>query len=167
VTLSYTFHLKKIPVVEMVCLSLGFLLRPLSGAAAISIPVSEWFLIVTSFWALFLISTKRLAELRRDDSRIIRPVVTKYTQGFLTTVISVSIAIALTGYSIWAFSIYPQSPWPKLSVLSVVLGMLRYAWHFEQAEAETPEVIIWRDPIIVLSGLTSLVLIIVAVQFDG
>ncbi len=167
VTLSYTLHLKKIPVVEMVWLSLGFLLRPLSGAAAISIPVSEWFLIVTSFGALFLIATKRLAELRRDDSRIIRPVVTKYTQSFLTTVISVSIAIALTGYSIWAFSIYPQSSWPKLSVLAVVLGMLRYAWHFERGEAETPEVIIWRDPVIVLSGLASLILIMVAVQFDG
>ena len=167
VTLSYSLHLKKIPVVEMVWVSLGFLLRPLSGAAAISIPVSEWFLIVTSFGALFLIATKRLGELRRDDSRIIRPVVTKYTQSFLTTVISVSIAIALTGYSIWAFSIYPQSSWPKLSVLAVVLGMLRYAWHFERGEAETPEDIIWRDPVIVLSGLATLISIMVAVQFDG
>jgi decaprenyl-phosphate phosphoribosyltransferase len=167
VTLSYSLWVKRIPVVEMIFLSLGFLLRPLSGAAAISIPVSEWFLIVTSFGALFLIATKRIAEFRRVESDVIRPVVRQYSESFLTTVISVSIGVALTGYSFWAFSIYPNSPWPKISVLAVVLGMLRYAWHFERGEAESPDVIIWKDPVVLLCGLSSLILIVMAVQFDG
>jgi decaprenyl-phosphate phosphoribosyltransferase len=167
VTLTYSTLIKAIPVVEMIWLSLGFLLRPLSGAAAISIPVSEWFLIVTSFGALFLIATKRLAEFKRMGEGIVRPVIKQYSETFLTTIISVSIGISLTAYSLWAFSIYPDSLWPKISVLTVVLGMLRYAWHFEREDAESPDVIIWRDPIVIISGLSSLILIIMAVQLDG
>ena len=167
VTFSYSLWIKRVPVVEMVFLSLGFLLRPLSGAAAISIPVSDWFLIVTSFGALFLIASKRIAEFRRVESDVIRSVVKQYSESFLTTVISVSIGIALTGYSLWAFSIYPDSIWPKVSVFAVVLGMLRYAWHFERGDAESPDVIIWRDPVVLLCGLSSLILIVMAVQFDG
>jgi decaprenyl-phosphate phosphoribosyltransferase len=167
ITLSYSFFLKSIPVVEMVWLSLGFLLRPLAGASAINIPVSEWFLIVTSFGAIFLIATKRLAEFKRSSTEVVRPVVRLYSETFLTTVITLSIGVALTAYSLWAFNINPNSFWTKLSVASVVLGMLRYAWHFERGDAEAPDVMIWRDPVVILSGLFSLVLVVLAVQLDG
>ena len=167
ITLSYSLWLKSVPVVEMVWLSLGFLLRPLAGASAITIPVSEWFLIVTSFGAIFLIATKRLAEFKRSSTEVVRPVVRLYSESFLTTVITLSIGVALTAYSFWAFSIYPNSFWPKMSVASVVLGMLRYAWHFERGDAEAPDVMIWRDPVVILSGLFSLISVVLAVQLDG
>jgi decaprenyl-phosphate phosphoribosyltransferase len=41
----------------------GFVLRALAGGAATSVPLSRWFMLVTSFGALFVVAGKRYAEL--------------------------------------------------------------------------------------------------------
>jgi decaprenyl-phosphate phosphoribosyltransferase len=54
-SLAYTAGIKRVAVVEMAFVATGFFLRAYAGAAACHIPVSEWFLVVISFGALFLV----------------------------------------------------------------------------------------------------------------
>lgn len=163
VSVSYSMYLKRIPVVEMIWLSFGFLLRPLGGAAAISIPVSEWFLIVISFSALFLVATKRLSELSKRQTQNVRLVIDSYTPKFLEFVLSVSVSISLTAYSLWAFGIMTETPWAKISVLPVVVGVIRYAWVQEKHDGERPEYLILKDRIIPTCGLFTAILIAMSV----
>ena len=60
-TLAYTLLLKQIPVVELVVVAAGFVLRAIAGGVALDIEVSQWFLIVTSFGSLFMVAGKRTA----------------------------------------------------------------------------------------------------------
>jgi len=61
---AYTFRLKRIAFVDVACISIGFLLRVLAGAYAISVPPSRWLLIVTLLLSSLLGFGKRAHELR-------------------------------------------------------------------------------------------------------
>ena len=162
-TTSYSLVFKKIPVIEMLSVAFGFLIRCLAGAALYDVFVSQWFLIITGFGSLFLISAKRLAERKNYSGNETRAVITQYTEQFLTTVISVSITITLMAYALWAFEVLGDSAWGKLSILPVLLGVLRYLWHSESNDAEAPERAILSDPIIPISGVVTAIFLILAI----
>src|SRR5690349_3162513 len=63
-TTTYSMFLKSIPVLDLVILSAGFILRLLGGAYAAEVDVSDWFLIISLFGSLFIASAKRFAEKR-------------------------------------------------------------------------------------------------------
>ncbi len=62
-TASYTLWLRSVAVADIAAIAGGFVLRALAGGAATSVPVSRWFMLVTSFGALFMVAGKRYAEL--------------------------------------------------------------------------------------------------------
>ena len=59
----YSLVLKQIPVIEVMFLASGFLLRVLGGAAATHVPPSGYFLLVCSLGALMVAIAKRYTEL--------------------------------------------------------------------------------------------------------
>ena len=61
---AYSLFLKNEPVIELVLLAMGFLLRAIAGGVASGLPISEWFLIVAGFGSLFMAAGKRYAELQ-------------------------------------------------------------------------------------------------------
>jgi 4-hydroxybenzoate polyprenyltransferase len=62
--LAYSFALKRVAFVDVACISAGFLLRVLGGAAAIPVPPSEWLMLCTTLLAALLAFGKRAHELR-------------------------------------------------------------------------------------------------------
>lgn len=160
ITFSYTLKIKEIAVVEMLWLSSGFLVRAIAGAAATNIAVSSWFLILTGFGALFLVSAKRLAELQNGNIHQARLVITSYSERFLLTVINASLTITLLTFIFWVFEIHPDSNVARLSILPFILGIFIYVWHCEIGDAESPEKLIFKDPKLLVCGLlTALALI--------
>ena len=162
-TLLYSLGLKHVPVVEMVMLTFGFLLRPLAGAALLGLPVSEHFLIVVVFGSLFIIATKRLSELRKYPEQHARKVVLLYSVSFLESVITLAIALCLTSYFLWALGTYPNSVWVKASLFPMLTGLLRYSWMRERENAESPEHLIFQDYFIPLCGIFVVVLLAVPI----
>ncbi len=61
-TLSYSIRLKQVPILDIISVAAGFVLRAVAGGAATGVPISEWFFIVASFGALFMVSGKRESE---------------------------------------------------------------------------------------------------------
>ncbi len=57
------------PIADIAAISCGFVLRALAGGVATDVAVSRWFMLVTSFGALFLVTGKRYAELRSERER--------------------------------------------------------------------------------------------------
>ena len=66
--LAYSFRLKEVVIVDVLSVSLGFVLRPVAGAVAIGAQISEWLLICTILLALFLTLAKRRHELTSLNS---------------------------------------------------------------------------------------------------
>lgn len=145
----YSLWLKREATVELVAVAAGFVLRAVAGAVAAEVPVSNWFLIVTSFGALFVVAGKRHGELLHLDGLVgTRVCLQQYTVDYLRGVWLLAAAVTTTGYCLWAFEQGQQARHPityQLSVLPFVLALLRYALLLEQGRGEEPEAVILGD----------------------
>jgi decaprenyl-phosphate phosphoribosyltransferase len=133
ITLSYSLRLKRVAVVELVAVAAGFVLRAIAGGVAVDVPLSEWFLLVTSFGALFLVIGKRAGEQETlGPARALhRQTLSLYTPEFLRSALTLSAAAAVTTYCMWAFGGRgglahrgDHLVWIELSVAPVVVGTL-------------------------------------------
>ena len=161
-TMSYSFGLKHQPVVELFIVALGFFMRAIAGGAATSTPISGWFLVVTSFGSLVIVVAKRLAEAESLEDIDVRPVIREYPLPFLRFVLSVSAAVTLTGYSLWAFSLPESRHFAQMSLLPLCLGLFRYVWLVEKGHGEVPEDLLLHDLVLLLSGFTTAVLLLIS-----
>jgi decaprenyl-phosphate phosphoribosyltransferase len=145
---SYTMWWRSVAVADLAAVSGGFVLRALAGGAATNVTMSRWFLLVTSFGALFLVTGKRYAELRNAKEGVVtRASLSAYTDRYLQFVIGLSATVATTAYCLWAFqrSHQPHITWYELTVVPFVLWLLRYALLVEQGDGEAPEDLVLKD----------------------
>jgi decaprenyl-phosphate phosphoribosyltransferase len=154
-TLSYSFGLKHQPVIELLIVALGFVMRAIGGGVATNTPISKWFLVVTTFGSLVIVTAKRLAEAESLVNVDVRPVIREYPLSFLRFVLAVSASVTLTGYSLWAFSLPESKPYAQISLLPVCLALFRYVWLVEKGEGEAPEDLLLHDVTLVASGIAT------------
>ena len=153
-TTAYTYALKDIAILDIATISVGFLLRALAGGVAAGLMVTDWFVIVVSFGALFLASGKRFSELRaHGPTRDTRAALTAYSEPFLRNLTFAALTVTILAYCAWIFDRPGDDPWLTASVLPLVLGLLRYGLHIERGEAEAPDHVILRDGPVQALGL--------------
>jgi decaprenyl-phosphate phosphoribosyltransferase len=145
--LAYAVWLRRAPVVEMAVVASGFIIRALGGAVAVDVPVSRWFVIVTSFGSLFVVAGKRLAELIASRGLGRRAVLDQYPEQFLRHVTTASLAVTIGAYCLWSFerAAGSGSPWFELSIAPFALFVLRYVLLVEQGHGEAPEELVLGD----------------------
>jgi decaprenyl-phosphate phosphoribosyltransferase len=158
-TTAYSSWLKHVAVVDLVAVAAGFVLRAVAGAAATEVPISDWFFIVTSFGALFMISGKRAAEAKEmgDGATDFRAVLAAYSPTYTAYLRSVTSGAVLVAYCLWAFEkaetvVDPTVPWYQLSILPFVMAVLRYALVLDQGRGSAPEEIVLSDRPLQLIG---------------
>jgi decaprenyl-phosphate phosphoribosyltransferase len=160
-SLAYTLGVKRQPVFDLALVTAGFVLRALAGAVAAAAPLSEWFLLVASFGALFMVAGKRYADVVHPavDPRRTGSVV--YTASFLRFVWGTAAAVTLTGYALWAFQVGATrggDGWAQLSIAPLTLALLRYAVDVDRGRAGSPEDVVLGDWALVWLGLVWLAL---------
>ncbi|MGD1914710.1 MAG: UbiA family prenyltransferase [Phycisphaerales bacterium] len=98
---AYSLGLKHVPVIDVLSLALGFVLRVLGGCAAVGITPSTWLLNVTLFLAMFLAFGKRLGERRTlgEDAAAARAVQGVYTDELLRMMVVVTAVAMLLTYA--------------------------------------------------------------------
>jgi decaprenyl-phosphate phosphoribosyltransferase len=147
-TLAYTAWLKHIAVVDIAS---GFVLRAIAGAAAVDVPMSDWFLICTSCGSLFIVTGKRYAELNHLGERAgsVRATLDAYNVAFLRLVLGVACSTTLLSYCVWAFDkahvATTSWPWYQLSIVPMATALLRYALVLEAGHGAAPEDVFAED----------------------
>jgi decaprenyl-phosphate phosphoribosyltransferase len=143
-----------------VAVAAGFVLRAVGGAAAAEVPISDWFFIVTSFGALFMVSGKRAAEAKEmgDGATGFRSVLGAYSVSYTAYLRSVTSGAVLVAYCLWAFEkaetvVATDVPWFQLSILPFVMAVLRYALVLDQGRGSAPEEIVLGDRALQLIGI--------------
>ena len=98
---AYSLGLKRVPVIDVLSLALGFVLRVLGGCAAVGITPSTWLLNVTLFLAMFLAFGKRLGERRTlgETATAARAVQGVYTDELLRMMVVVTAVAMLLTYA--------------------------------------------------------------------
>jgi len=162
-SMGYSLGLKHVPVIDLGCVSSGFVVRAIAGGVATGVALSDWFLIVTSFGSLLVVAGKRSAEHadRGDDRASTRRALAFYPPAFLRSVRLVAASITLTAYCLWAFeragqangAHHPHPLWFELSILPVVLAVLHLELRFESGQGEAPEELALHDRMLQSLGL--------------
>ena len=156
-TVGYTVRLRREPVVELVVVAAGFVLRGAGGGVAADIPVSSWFLLVAGFGSLFLVAGKRYAELVVVPSRLGgRATLDAYTPGFLRFVWTSAATLTIVAYALWATQVYvvrDEGSWALWSIVPFVLALFRYALDIDGGRAEAPEDVLLADRTLVVLGV--------------
>ena len=168
--LLYSFGIKHVVILDVMTLSLGFVLRVLAGAAAISVGVSGWLILCTVFLSLFLAFSKRrhelilLAESAADQRRVL----SHYSPTFLDQMINVVTASTVVSYALYAISDDTVARFGTEALiyteLFVLFGIFRYLYLiYQRPERRNPTEVILRDPPFLINmalwGLTVLAIV--------
>lgn len=98
----YSFGLKNIPIVDVVILSSGFLIRVLFGGSVTGIEVSNWLYLTVLSISFYLALGKRRNELKKMPSGKTREVLKHYSESYLDKMMYICLGIAIVFYSLWA-----------------------------------------------------------------
>lgn len=149
----YTLWFKHMVILDVMSISLGFVLRVLAGAEATGIEVSRWLLLCTTFLALFLAFSKRRHEitLLAEEAAGQRPVLDHYSPAFLDQMINVVTASSVVAYALYAVAPETVRKYHTedlvFTIPLVLYGIFRYLYLLYQRPGErNPTEAILRDP---------------------
>lgn len=145
----YSLYLKNIIIIDVIIVSLCYIIRVLAGSIIINVELSAWLLICVFSTSLFLISFKRLAEIKISGFKS-RPILIKYNNEILLKIIDVSAICSIIFYSLYTVFVNSNLIY---TVPLIFLGFFRYYYLYYTAKTfeESPVKIIFSDkPILVL-----------------
>ncbi len=168
IQILYSTVLKHLPVIDLAVVSSGFLLRAIAGGVAVSVPLSQWFLLVAAFGSLFMVAGKRYSELVSVGAEAgTRKSLDRYSTSYLRFVWVLAAVLVVTFYSLWAFEnrLNPPLgvPWTAISIAPFTLGMLQYALEVDAGQAGEPEDVVLHDRVLQGLGVIWLATISIAV----
>lgn len=143
----YTAFFKRFVILDVISLSMGFVLRVLGGCAAAVVVPSSWLLNCTFFLAMFLAFGKRLGERRTmhaagADASDARAVHSVYTDDLLRMVVVVTAVATLITYAGYVQA--RGEKWPEemnilwLTMLPATYGVFRSMLLLERGEYDDP-----------------------------
>jgi decaprenyl-phosphate phosphoribosyltransferase len=145
----YGAWLKRVPGVELVVLSFGFVLRPLAGAAATGVPPSPWFLLVCCCAALTIALGKRQVELVRlsTSATAHRAALRAYTPRGLRRARLAAAAGMVAAYALWALSRASRADRviALVTLVPVIGAVIRLIRLNDSGVGDAPETIVFTD----------------------
>lgn len=130
INVAYSLRLKRVAIIDVVIIALGFVLRVEGGARVIDVEPSSWIVIMTGLVALFLALAKRRDDLVKQLGRGHRASLDGYNRPFLDVAISVVLGALLVAYLIYTTdsTVMARLGTENLFYTApfVVVGVLRY-----------------------------------------
>jgi 4-hydroxybenzoate polyprenyltransferase len=137
---AYSFRLKEIVILDVLSISLGFVLRAVAGGFAVSVQISDWLLVCTFFLALFLALAKRRHELvsLATSASGHRKILAEYSPYLLDQMISVVTASCLISYAFYTMAPDTVQKYRTerlaWTIPFVLYGIFRYLYLVHQKE---------------------------------
>ena len=154
--LAYSLFLKKRPILDVVIIAVGFVLRAVAGAEAVAVFVSPWLMICTFTLCMFMGFGKRRCELAiftdKEEANAHRSTLLRYTPELLSHLTSVSAGIAVMTFLLYTMDVGSNAPAPPFAkqyllytLPLVVYGVFRYAMLIETGKYAGPTEILIKD----------------------
>ena len=152
--LLYSRWLKHVPILDVMIIAFGFVLRVAAGVSLIEVErFSPWLYVVTTLFALYLAFGKRRAELAclADGAQKHRKVLNGYSLAFLDQLITIVSSTTIVAYSLYTFSApnLPENHMMMLTIPFVLYGIFRYLYliQIKNAGGEPEELLLTDRPL--------------------
>lgn len=143
ISVFYTIILKSIAVIDLFCISAGFLLRLQAGGVAFGIDISDWLFLTVFLLAVFLSTGKRLSEkiTLGANAGNHRKALLTYPPGFLEGTMYLTGSAVLVTYTMYVI----KRPILVYTVPLCTFGLLRYILRVKSGLSGDPTESLLRD----------------------
>lgn len=169
--IAYSIKLKHVVILDVFCISAGFMLRLLAGTIGVGIPPSKWLLMCGMMVTLFLGFAKRRAEIvsKKSLQQNQREVLADYNSGFLDQLMTICMGTTILSYSLYTMSpdtiTVHKTENLIFTVPLVIYGLFRYLYHNQvQNGGEDPTTSLIKDRHIVATFLAWVLSIIMILK---
>ncbi|MEW9093878.1 MAG: decaprenyl-phosphate phosphoribosyltransferase [Clostridiaceae bacterium] len=125
----YSFKLKNVVIIDVMSITLGFVLRVEAGSVSTQIPISPWLLLCTILLSLFLALNKRKSEIitLKNGSSSHRKILEEYSIELIDNMLTIVTPSILIAYCLYTFnSVQRQSM--MFTIPFVLYGIFRYQY---------------------------------------
>ena len=162
--LGYTLAFKRVVILDVLIIAVGFVLRAVAGAVVIDVTISSWLLVCTTFLALFLGLSKRRHELvlLGEDAVNHRKILGEYSPYLLDQMIAVVTASTVMAYALYTTAADTVEKFGTRNLVFtlpfVLYGIFRYLYLVHQKKmGGSPESILIKDRAMILNILLYLI----------
>lgn len=164
----YSTSLKHVVILDVLTLSMGFVIRAWAGAVAVNVSMSHWLLLLTLLGALFLALSKRRAELvaLADGATQHRPSLAEYSPYLLDQMIAVVTASTLLAYALYTIDPETVAKFGSDRLVWTVpfplYGIFRYLYlvHRREGGGNPSEILVTDRPVLACVALWGLAVIL-------
>jgi 4-hydroxybenzoate polyprenyltransferase len=156
--IAYSIALKKIPILDIIILAIGFVLRIKGGSVIAHIAMSEWIVVMVFLLALFMAIGKRRDDvlLKLQSGVDMRKSISGYNLDFLNVLLALVSSVIIVAYFMYTMSpeVITRMGTHRLyyTCLFVMGGILRYLQIiYLSADSGSPTKILYKDRFIQLT----------------
>lgn len=154
IAVAYSFFLKDYPIIDLFCISSGFLIRLLAGGEAFGVVVSEWLFLSVFLLAIFLSTGKRYSEKQTLGELAVnhRKVLISYPNGFLEGVLFMTGSAVLVTYTMYVIN--RHGTMLLYTVPLCCFGLLRYILRIQSGKGGDPTESLLKDmPLFIVGAI--------------
>ena len=181
---AYSLILKQIPILDILVIASGFVIRVYAGAIAINAHLSVWFLLCVVSVALFLAAGKRRSELNTALKFSTRNSLERYSKELLDSYVTMFGSASWMSWALFTFFESPKASMPlwltlaeisktttvnKLLMITIplsIFAIMRYQSLIFAEKGEAPEKVLLRD-IPLLSSVFLWGVIVISILYGG
>ena len=145
----YSKFLKNIPIIDVICLVTGFVLRVVYGASIIDVEVSNWLYLTIISFSFYLALGKRRNELQAGtDTRV---VLKYYNKDFLDKNMYMFLTLMIVFYSMWCVDASNIVKFDNKLIFTVPILMIicmKYSMNIERQSEGDPVEILFSDKVL-------------------
>lgn len=157
VSALYSLCLKNLPIVDLFCISAGFLFRLQAGGEAFGITISQWLFLSVFLLSIFLSTGKRLYEKNAlgDSAGAHRKSLESYPPGFLDGIMYMTGGAVLVTYTMYVIEHHVLI----YTVPLCCFGLLRYILRVKSGLGGDPTESLLKDMPLLVTGVFWAVLV--------
>ena len=152
INILYSIGLKKVPILDLVILVSGFMIRLVLGGIINDITISNWLYLTVLSVSFYMALGKRRNELlkQKDTSR---EVLKKYNKDFLDKFMNIFQTLTIVFYSLWCIDGGTNTNLKNYTILTIpmiLIILMKYSLNIEQDTYGDPIDIILEDKVLIL-----------------
>lgn len=151
----YTIKLKEIPLLDVMCIALGFIFRILAGCFAIGVPPSPLVILMTFFVSMFFTFSKRKMEIKLIQNKDeLRNSIKNFDLDLVNQFVQMNAVLSIAFY--FTYVIDEQTitragtEYLYLTVIPFTLLIFRILWLLNNTSSESPMSFFEKDIVIKL-----------------
>ena len=142
---AYSLGLKDQPIIDIVILASGFVIRVFYGGFITEVEISKWLYLVVTTGSLYMGLGKRRNELKKQKDT--RAVLKYYNESFLDKNMYVCVALANVFYALWTLEM--SNSWISWTIPVFIIIFMRYSLDVEGDSDGDPVEVILHDKVLI------------------